>query len=99
MLVPTRAGSPAPLRVALPAALYAHPEEVLEDGALSLGEKREILAAWGSDANAVPDRPWLRQIGGRYQVPVREIVEALKALDRLEVRRRRNPSAAPVGVP
>jgi hypothetical protein len=71
------AGCPAAM-LAHPAAGYAHPEDVVEDTALTLAEKREILAAWVSDANAVPDRPWLRQLESGFQVPVREIVEALK---------------------
>jgi hypothetical protein len=86
-------GQPAGARTAMPAnhaAAVAHPQDVVEDAALSLAEKREILAAWASDANAVPDRPWLRQLESGFQVPVREIVEALKSLDELERASRSN---------
>ncbi len=75
-----RATDPAAMLVP-PAADCAHPEDVLENGALTPAEKREILAGWVSDANAVPDRPWLRQLESGFQVPVREIIEALKSLD------------------
>lgn len=71
-------------RAAPPAAVLAHPADVVEDMTLARAEKREILAAWASDANAVPDRPWLRQLESGFQVSVREIVEALKALDETE---------------
>ncbi|WP_165585258.1 hypothetical protein [Roseococcus sp. SYP-B2431] len=63
---------------------YAHPDDVVEDAGLTLAEKREILASWVSDANAVQDRPWLRQLNSGFQVQTREIVEALKMLDGLE---------------
>lgn len=67
-----------------PAAGFAHPDDVVEDTVMTLAEKREMLAEWVSDANAVPDRPWLRQLESGFQVPVREIVEALKSLDEME---------------
>ncbi len=46
-----------PASPARPAAGCTHPDDVLEDRTLTLAEKREILAGWVSDANAVPDRP------------------------------------------
>lgn len=64
-----------------PVMCHVHPDDVLEDAALRPEEKRSILASWASDANAVDDRPWLRQTDSGFQVPVREIMEALKRLD------------------
>lgn len=87
MPIEHQVGQPADARAAMltkPAADFAHPEDIVEDIVMTLVEKREILAAWASDANAVPDRPWLRQLDCGFQVPVREIVEALKALDEME---------------
>jgi hypothetical protein len=33
-----------------PGTIYAHPRDVVSDPALTLGEKRAILASWASDA-------------------------------------------------
>ncbi len=87
MSIEHQVGRLADARAALlanPVAGFAHPDDVVESRVLTLVEKREILAAWASDANAVPDRPWLRQLESGIQVPVREIVEALKTLDSTE---------------
>jgi hypothetical protein len=87
MTIEHQGGRPADARAAMlahPAAGFVHPDDVVEDTAPTLAEKRETLAAWVSDANAVPDRPWLRQLESGFQVPVREIVEALQALDEME---------------
>jgi hypothetical protein len=56
------------------ASTFSHPSEVLSHPVLSLEEKRCILAAWASDAFAVKDRPWLRQLPGTDR--------ALRRLDR-----------------
>ena len=40
----------------------SHPDDVVSDPHLSLIEKRALLAAWASDAHAVPDAPTLRQL-------------------------------------
>jgi hypothetical protein len=46
------------------AATFSHPEDVLAAPQLSTAEKRCVLAAWASDAFAVDDNPWLRQLPG-----------------------------------
>ena len=64
------------------AATFGHPSEVLSDPALSPAEKRCILAAWASDAFAVEDCPWLRQLpGSDSPIAVGEILRALRELD------------------
>ncbi len=49
--------------------------------ALPTDERRATLAAWLSDANAVPDAPGLRRIDGGAVVPVDMLLEALRKLD------------------
>jgi len=71
---------PWPVR---PAVGFLHPLEVLKDQDLDLAEKREILAAWASDASAVEHRPsqrWL--LGTPGPVPLSEVLSALRRLDR-----------------
>jgi hypothetical protein len=66
-----------------PAVGFLHPLEVLKDQHLHLTEKREILAAWASDASAVAHRPsqrWL--LGTPGPVPLSEVLSALRRLDR-----------------
>lgn len=66
-----------------PARAFAHPRQVVSDPDLTLNEKRAILASWASDACAVEAAPALRQPPGAPQpVPVDEILDALRALDR-----------------
>ncbi len=67
---------------ARPAVGFLHPLEVVKDGDLDLAAKREILAAWASDASAVEDRPtqrWL--LGTLAPVPLSEVLAALRRLD------------------
>lgn len=71
---------PWPIR---PAVGFLHPLEVLKDQDLNPAEKREILAAWASDASAVEHRPsqrWL--LGTPAPVPLSEVLSALSRLDR-----------------
>ncbi|AYV48590.1 hypothetical protein CFHF_19775 [Caulobacter flavus] len=66
-----------------PAVGFLHPLEVLKDQDLDPAEKREILAAWASDASAVEHRPsqrWL--LGTPGPVPLSEVMSALSRLDR-----------------
>jgi hypothetical protein len=61
---------------------FNRPEDVVKDPALSLEEKRELLAAWASDAFAPPDHPGLRWLpGAEDPVPLMEINDALRRLD------------------
>lgn len=65
-----------------PAVGFLHPLEVVKDEDLDPRAKREILAAWASDASAVEDRPthrWL--LGTSAPVPVSEVLAALRRLD------------------
>ena len=50
-------------------------------GALPAQDRRAVLAAWLSDANAVPDSPGLRRIDGGIVVPVDDLLAALRSLD------------------
>jgi hypothetical protein len=65
-----------------PVSHYGSPADVLNDQALSPGEKRVILSSWASDIYAVDSRPALREIPG-VAVPMRlsDILGALRRLD------------------
>lgn len=64
------------------AATFSHPEEVLSSPLLTAADKRCVLAAWASDAFAVEDNPWLRQLPGAFDaVPLKDILSALRRLD------------------
>jgi hypothetical protein len=65
-----------------PGTVYAHPRDVVGDPALTLAEKRAILASWASDASAIASCPALRAPEGlKAPVTIDEILEALCALD------------------
>jgi len=65
-----------------PGTVFAHPRDVVSDPALSLSEKRAILASWASDASAIASCPALRAPEGlKAPVTIDEILEALCALD------------------
>jgi hypothetical protein len=65
------------------AATFSHPSEVLSDKNLSREQKRCVLAAWTSDAFAVEDQPWFRQIpGAPAPIPLSAIMKALRVPDR-----------------
>jgi hypothetical protein len=65
-----------------PASVYDHPNDVVTDATLSIGEKRAILASWASDAAAVASNPALRELPGSHRkVSIDEVFEALAALD------------------
>jgi hypothetical protein len=67
-----------------PAQAFEHPDHVVDDPDLTLNEKRAILASWASDACAVEAAPALRRApGGRRPVSVDDILQALRALDRV----------------
>jgi hypothetical protein len=67
-----------------PAHAFEHPRDVVNDRDLTINEKRAILASWASDACAVEAVPALRRPPGTGQVvAVDEILDALRALDRL----------------
>jgi hypothetical protein len=66
-----------------PAQAFRHPRDVVGDTDLTLNEKRAILASWASDACAVEAAPALRCApGAERPVPVDEILEALRTLDK-----------------
>ncbi len=65
-----------------PAAHYDSPADVLNDGSLSLDEKRVILSSWASDMYAVESCPGLREIPGMGKtVRLSDILAALRQLD------------------
>jgi len=47
-----------------PGSVYDHPDDVVADQTISIGEKRAILASWASDAAAVASNPALRELPG-----------------------------------
>jgi hypothetical protein len=70
-------------RLLRPAVGFGHPLEVVKDPDLDLEDKRAILASWASDACAVEGRPDLRWLlGTDAPVPLGEVLEALRRLDR-----------------
>ena len=76
-----------------PGSVYNHPRDVVDDPAISIGEKRAILASWASDAASVASNPALRELPGAYRaVTIDEVLEALSALDR-------GPKGPPGGKP
>jgi hypothetical protein len=65
-----------------PGTVFSHPRDIVADPALSLSEKRAILASWASDASAIASCPALRAPDGLMApVSIDEILEALCALD------------------
>lgn len=65
-----------------PGTVFEHPRDVVSDPAISLSEKRSILASWASDASAIASCPSLRAPEGlKAPVTIDEILEALCALD------------------
>ncbi|WLB24295.1 hypothetical protein [Bradyrhizobium japonicum] len=65
-----------------PGTVFEHPRDVVSHSALTLSEKRAILASWASDASAIASCPSLRAPEGlRAPVTIDEILEALCALD------------------
>jgi hypothetical protein len=65
---------------------FTHPDEVLQDRSLAAADKRAILAAWASDAHAVPDLPAMRQLHSGAIVGVDVVLAALRSLDGPEAR-------------
>ena len=66
----------------LPTATSTHPDDILNDPAMTAGEKRAVLASWASDAHAIPGRPALRRLDSGAIVAVDDILSALQSLDR-----------------
>src|ERR1700720_4894967 len=82
-----------------PGSVYDHPDDVVADQTISIGEKRAILASWASDAAAVASNPALRELPGlRCLVTIDEVLEALSALDSTGGKPARIKSAARVGM-
>jgi hypothetical protein len=58
------------------------PTDVMRAPALSVDDKRAILAAWASDFYALDSKPALRQLPGTPEpVSIDEVQAALKELD------------------
>ena len=65
-----------------PDTVFDHPRDEVLYPALSLSEKRAILASWASDASAIASCPALRApCGLKAPVHIDDILEALCALD------------------
>jgi hypothetical protein len=81
---PVRGLREARERLLRPAVGFSHPLEVVKDPDLDLADKRAILSSWASDACAVEGRPeWRWLLGTDAPVLLRDVVEALRRLDRL----------------
>ncbi|MCW6512065.1 hypothetical protein [Lichenifustis flavocetrariae] len=63
---------------------------MLHSRVLSDADKRAVLAAWASDAHAVPNLPAMRQLDSGAIVGIGTVLAALRALDSS-----RGPSALP----
>lgn len=63
---------------------FVHPDDVLNSRALSLADKRAILASWASDAHAVPNLPAMRQLDSGAIVSIDTVLSALRTLDARE---------------
>ena len=78
----TGAGTRDPNVLFHPAAHYESPADVLNDGELSVSEKRIILSSWASDMFAVESCPALREIPGMgHTIRLADILSALRQLD------------------
>ena len=67
------------------AGALTHPADVIDNPAIDLSAKRQILAAWASDASAVQDQPELRWLLGTAEpVLFEDVRAALARLDRVE---------------
>ena len=66
-----------------PAQAFESPAAVVNDADLTVNEKRAILASWASDACAIEAAPELRVAPTGRTVRFDEIMEALRALDKL----------------
>ena len=61
--------------------LSVNPRYVVNDPAMSLAEKRSLLASWASDARSVANYPSLRRLDSGALVAIDDVLEALKMLD------------------
>jgi hypothetical protein len=76
-----------------PGTVFETPKDVVEHTALTLAEKRAILASWASDASAIKACPSMRAPAGlKKPVSIDEILDALRALDG-------DPRTPPGGMP
>ncbi|WP_018859567.1 hypothetical protein [Rhizobium sp. 42MFCr.1] len=63
--------------------LFRRPIDVVRAPALSVDDKRTILAAWASDFYAIDSKPSLRHVPGTPEpVSIDEVQSALRELDR-----------------
>ena len=61
-----------------PGTVFDHPKDVVAHPALSIAEKRAILASWASDASAIASCPALRAHNGlKAPVTIDEILDDL----------------------
>ena len=70
----------------IPSLAFDSPLEIVEDPDLTIGEKRSILSAWASDAQAVKNSPGMRAYG-RSQATIDDIIAALRLLDKFDENR------------
>lgn len=85
-------------RLLSPSRHYKHPDDVVRDPELNMGEKRAILSSWASDACAVESMPTLRRPPGIPQpISLNVIMDALRRLDHPDEARAMARTAMPDG--
>ena len=62
---------------------FNRPRDIVEDPALTLTRKRQLLAYWASDIHTVAGAPGLRTYAFGPAVPIDDILSALSALDEM----------------
>src|SRR3954467_11656313 len=64
--------------------LSCAPCDIVRDPSMTVQEKRSLLASWASDARAVVDHPALRRLDDGRLVKIDDVLDALRALDRIK---------------
>jgi hypothetical protein len=77
-----------------PGSVYDHPDDVVADQTISIGEKRAILASWASDAAAVASNPALRELPGSRRLVTIDDVHMGR---RIRSESRSKPTPTPIG--
>jgi hypothetical protein len=65
-----------------PAAAFADPMAVVNDPDLTFNEKRTLLSSWAFDASST-DEGVMQEAPGRQAIVFNDVMDALRALDRL----------------
>lgn len=75
---------------------FSYPHQVVRDPAMTVEEKRAILAGWASDAHSVESLPILRHLPGTpFPITFSSIMDAMAVLDRLSCANDDDPPPSP----